>query len=174
MLTICTAKLVIRWLFSDKNFKGVIAFDCRHAGWLICCVHGLIPYVLCSWMYCIWMIFVCKCTSLNVGRCWNAHALAHAIVYVVGLRTPAMPQGLLLLPRMPPACSLVILQPSGDTVSFLILVAAKTRQRGDVFSLFWNHRGKNTETTDVFGTLEAQNYRTYDVSALGSKNHGVK
>jgi len=49
---------------------------------------------------------------------------------IAGLCTPAMPQGLFLLPREPPACSLVILQPSDDTAFLHSCIAAKNRQIG--------------------------------------------
>ena len=54
-------------VFLGQELEGVITFNCRYAGRLMCCVHGLIPYVLCSWIYCIWMYciwHVCKCKCI--------------------------------------------------------------------------------------------------------------
>ena len=68
--------------------------------------------------------------------------ISYYIYRVVGLRKPAMPQGLLLLSRMSPVCSVVVVVAVAVVVNcypcifFLTFVVAKNRQIGGASTCF--------------------------------------
>ena len=115
-----------------------------------------------KWMVCNWKSYWngwFRGTSI-LG---NLYILMWHTSIIVGLRTPAMPQGLWLLPRMSPIWLVVSLQPSAYTVFLLHSCSSQKSSNSWCFHFFWNHQSpKKHRKYRLIGASEAKQHDIYN------------